>query len=144
MLSQENKKFRGKRKDNGDWVKGFLVRSDQRTFIAAYPECITSLYYPDYIYSFTSFLEVDPETVGTFIGLTDKNNIEIFDGDIVREYSEDKNCEYDYSIYDEGRVFYYNELTRYLRTSKNFPDNCPEMSAWREYEVIGNIFEDVI
>ena len=92
--------FRGKRKDNGEWVEGYLVIADERYFIANCPECITSLYYPDDIYSFTGFVEVIPETVGKYTGQTDKNGYKIFDFDIVDILTE--NEEIGVVTYDEG------------------------------------------
>ena len=81
--------FRGKRKDSAEWMYGYLVIADERYFIATYPECITSLYYPDDIYTFTSFVEVIPSTIGQYTGLTDKNDIKIFEGDIVQYLTYD-------------------------------------------------------
>lgn len=121
--------YRGKRKDNGEWMYGYLVIADERYFIATYPECITSLYYPDDIYTFTSFVEVIPSTIGQYTGLTDKNDARIFEGDIVTM-----------PAYQGGKkkaiVYFKNGKFAVDGSNYNFKDICP-----KKMEVIGNIHD---
>lgn len=75
--------FRGKRLDTGEWAEGFFAQfydSESHTSARIYPgwaktDC--GEFYPE-------FFEVDPETVGQYIGFEDANDTRIYEGDIVR------------------------------------------------------------
>ena len=124
--------FRGKRIDNGEWVEGYLVISDERYFIGIFPECVTSLCYPDDIYTFTSFVEIIPSTLGQYTGLTDKNGVKIFEDDIVRVHDTLLRC-------DEPRHEFIG-VVGFKDASFTITDDCFTHYRWQDYEieVIGN------
>lgn len=127
--------FRGKVTDEPDeWVQGYLLPNNVIWQMKPYAnsKCCG-------VGQFT----VIHETVGQYTGLNDKNGKMIFERDIVCQYNEGIDNEYLYEYRtDIGRVFWYNAVARFLRTSSTFPDDCPEMTEYCEYEVIGNAYDN--
>ena len=89
--------FRGKRLDNGEWVEGFyyvkrLRHKGEKALLMKEQSVITSgIKELSGAYGESAeYLEwkVDPSTVGQYIGLEDAKGKKIFDGDIVRGYSD--------------------------------------------------------
>jgi uncharacterized phage protein (TIGR01671 family) len=94
--------FRGKRKDNGEWVEGYYSKGFRDDIDAELS---------DFIYMFSGesgkwefeYAEVIPETVGQFSGLTD-NGKKIFEGDIVRLFGENGEEPIVEIVWDEQRA----------------------------------------
>ena len=82
--------FRGKRKDNGEWIYGNFVRGCVDDF-----SYIVELGNKELC---RNYVEVIPETVGQYTGFTDKNGDKIFDSDVVDILTENEEFRY--------RIFY--------------------------------------
>lgn len=74
-----NKKYKAKRKDNGQWVIGYYVCINEKShrIYTGYAETDCKTYYPEWY-------EIIPESLSESTGLTDKKGVELFEGDIVK------------------------------------------------------------
>lgn len=115
--------FRGKRKDNGEWVFGFYYESERyRKKVHRIYNWITHLHY-----------DVIPETVGQYTELSAYNGDKIFDGDIINIFERKI----------ENAVVYWDDLfVGWHAKNKKEPLITLFKTTHENYEVIGNIHDN--
>ena len=131
--------FRGKLLNTKVWIygnlrvhlaDGDLEQKDKRYFIEYnYMNKDGKVYRDSY--------EVDPSTVGQFTGLFDKNDIKIYEGDIVE--LEDR---YVVPRWNEYLYQFDCEFLKYKENIDNeFTFNGIRFNELRRYKVIGNMYD---
>lgn len=111
--------FRGKRVDNGQWIYGDLLTSNG-----------TGCEISDWNEVDYSIHDIDPETVGQYTGIDDRDGDRIFEGDIFKIGAEDNiyTVKFDYGCFlayeDDVQVGILAELaTMFIKKIGNIHDN---------------------
>ena len=123
--------FRGKRTDNGEWVEGYYYKAKYCRTDDELCDYITVPHPKEYNEPSSHYI-VNPETVGQYTGLKDKNDTKIFEGDIVKRAWHDKMCIYQI-VYDNGLASFIGQAGIKFTT---FDYDSTE------FEVIGNIYDN--
>ena len=140
-------KFRGKKPTNGVWVYGSLVYSNEIDAAIYFQTGSGSVKSMEWVY-------VNPDTVGQFTGLLDKNGKEIYEGDVLRSddypFSSIQDNEID-NYY--GVMFWSHEETAFnvmcvkniksssVRTMTDGYSYFFSKDSSQDFEVIGNIHD---
>ena len=126
--------FRGKKHD-GTWAYGSLIKAGTYCCILEAEENVHPMYYPyldDDIGTFDGeATPVNPETVGQYTGIVDKNGTKIFEGDII-----DDSCDGELYLVEFTHGMF--KLSNYhMGYSTPFPP-----SNYFHHKIAGNIYDN--
>lgn len=107
----------------GEWVEGLI------TFVGSY----NGIYSATILTDEYDECQVDPETVGQYTGLTDKNGVKIFEGDILRFYNGEEFSNYE--------VIWFGNAYKVLMEGETEIQDDLDLFFCEHSEVIGNIHD---
>jgi uncharacterized phage protein (TIGR01671 family) len=133
--------FKGKKKDNGEWVEGYLfddgMLGEKRMFIG---KLVIAPYEGPIRGKWTvianGFDEVDPETICQFTGLCDKNGKRIWENNVVWLVYNGEEHIYQI-VWDNSELDF-----KATNGEENYGSNFEYLLCCDEIEVIGNIFDN--
>ena len=114
-------KYRGYNRKNNIWLYGFYLQNRDQHFVCS-DEFATGKPWENY--------EIDPETLGQFTGLCDKNGIEIYEGDIVLYFTK------------KMQISWVDDCLRFLVVCDDFDLDLCDFRVKENAKVIGNIHDN--
>lgn len=140
--------FKAKRIDNGEWEAGYYLKKikwqcigdeyvkDEKHYI-----CVNMISSED---SYVDHIEVVPETICQYTGLTDKSGNKIWENDIVKATVRQNGLCQSSTYSDFYKVAYHEKNCYFYLKKKN--NNLLFDGNWSYYlksiEVIGNLFDN--
>ena len=116
--------FRAKRKDNGEWTEGFLLKRWDGLWIFSIDEKFADL--------------IIPSTLCQCTGLKDKNGKLIWENDII----ECKDGKHNFQTQIEWDAYFAGFIFQDTETSAVGLDAITENGLYSESKVVGNIFDN--
>ena len=111
--------FRGKDKEKGEWVYGYLTQSESGNYYISH--------------KLDNFVWIDETTIGEYTGLKDKNGTKIFEGDKVM-------FDYEWTKSSEVGVITWNKENSSFQIKGHIPSSS--MKHLDRMKVIGNIYDE--
>lgn len=117
--------FKAKRMDNGEWIQGYLFLFWGKSYILW-----------GMVNDSPDMIEVIPDTICQYTGLTDKNGNKIWENDVIKHYNKVEIGEPD--KYMIASIRWEHNNVRFVQDTE---EGKYSIIGSRYFEVIGNIFD---